>query len=108
VSEEEAQDAAAGWGGDSYQVFYNEEEQATLLVAQWKWDTSQDGEDFFATFRRYQNERFRGVRAEEMEGECWSVDIEISCIYPADGQTLWILAPTKEIIQDVRELHPQY
>jgi hypothetical protein len=40
--------AAAGWGGDRYQVHFNDATGQTMLAARWIWDTTADA----TTFRR--------------------------------------------------------
>jgi hypothetical protein len=63
----EAQDASAGWGGDAYVVYYNEQEHTTVLVLSSTWDTQQEAVEFSESFAEYANGRF-GPATEEGSG----------------------------------------
>ena len=38
--------ATQGWGGDHYQVYYNDVISQTVLAADWVWDTPRDATEF--------------------------------------------------------------
>lgn len=106
LSEEEAAEAAAGWAGDYYLAFRNDEgiEEVWVLLSQW--DTVRDAHQFTAAFKDYGDERY-GERAESSttlarwEGPDQAVLIEIS-----GDQTLWIAAPDAAILERLRESIP--
>ena len=50
LSEEQAEKAAGGWGGDSY-VLLSDPEQGRMLVARVFFDTSRDAEEFYDAFK---------------------------------------------------------
>lgn len=52
--------AAAGWGGDRYELWRRGEEQA--LVMRWRWDTPRDEGEFAARLRAVMEERGAVVR----------------------------------------------
>ncbi len=56
-----ASEAAAGWGGDVYQVFYNEGKDQSILALHWVWDSPADFNQFTSAFATYLDNRFRGA-----------------------------------------------
>jgi len=50
-----SRDAAAGWGGDRYELWRSA--TADALVMRWRWDTSRDADEFFARARDALGER---------------------------------------------------
>lgn len=76
----EARDAAAGWGGDRFQLLINPEtgDQAWTLSA--LWDTVDDANEFFV----YYTELGAAVFGEPIENSaapiCWASEAEIRCL----------------------------
>jgi tetratricopeptide (TPR) repeat protein len=94
-----SQDAANGWGGDHYQVYYNDEADQTVLAAHWVWDTSTDQVEFARLMKQYLPARFRGAAINQPAGACWGVNGQVSCVYSSGKETLWLLTP-EEVDQD--------
>lgn len=92
-------DAADGWGGDHYQVYYNDQADQTVLAAHWVWDTSADQVEFARLMKQYQSARFRGAVINRPSGACWGVNSQVSCVYSSGKETLWLLTP-EEVDQD--------
>jgi hypothetical protein len=102
VAEDQAKEAAAGWGGDRYSVAYNATTQQTVAAWNLVWDTSGDVEEFVDAFKAYGDKRF-GVTATLGDGRlCWDTADEDSCLYFTSQATLWILAPDLETIEKVK------
>lgn len=102
ISEAEAQQAAAGWGGDRYIVSYNDATGQTIAAWHIAWDTPGDAEEFIDAFESYGNNRF-GVRATLDNGAlCWRVAAP-SCLFFSSNATLWILAPDAAMLDKVRQ-----
>lgn len=97
-----AEDAAAGWGGDRYQVYYNDATGETVMAVHWVWDAKGDATEFRPAMRRYQDERFRGAKIENRtDGECWEVNNQVSCIFSNAQETLWLLAPNQTLLNNL-------
>jgi len=94
-------EAAAGWGGDSYQVYYNDATGRTILAAHWTWDTEEDADEFKEAMLFYQDQRFRGSKLSRADGDCWEANDQTSCIFATGNETLWILAPDQTMLDDV-------
>jgi len=93
--------AATGWGGDTYQVYYNDGTGDTILAAHWVWDTPKDADEFKTAMLVYQNQRFRGAKANRSEGDCWEANNQASCVFTTGSETLWLLAPNQTILNAV-------
>jgi len=100
LDEDQARQAAAGWGGDAYQVFTragqasNGNEIAMLLAT--TWDTAQDANEFHAAFGEYATARF-GAPLEAQPGfSTWQTDAGYTVLYLDGSQTTWIFAPDAE------------
>ena len=95
LSESQARQAAQGWGGDHYVVFYQPETSALALVVQMVWDTSKDATEFGSTFEKYGDKRF-GAGQEQPLGRTWADGDLYSEIITQDDLTTWIIAPDAE------------
>lgn len=94
----DAEKAAAGWGGDRFQVYYHPGLDAAALAAEWVWDTPGDAGQFNRAMQSSLNERFRGAAVDHWAGKCWMVNNQASCFYPKNDRSLWIIAPSLELV----------
>jgi hypothetical protein len=108
VDEIDAIRASEGWGGDNYQVYYNEETEDIVLVVHWEWDTEADQEEFTSAMRSYQGRRFSVGFVESLGNECRQGDQQVSCLYFTDRQNLWIVGPSMEVIQSLERFYPAF
>ncbi len=92
-AEDAAARAAAGWGGDQVQVFYNDETAQTALAAHWVWDTPEDAAEFELSMREYLDMLMRGARLERPYGYCWEANQQVNCLYIKGSDTLWLSTP---------------
>jgi hypothetical protein len=102
VDAEQAQEASAGWGGDAYVVYYNEQEQTTVLVLSSVWDSEQEAVEFSEAFSEYANARFGTVNEEGNGFTSWDSGSEFTTFSQNGKKTLWITAPDVEIENAVR------
>ena len=65
-----AAEAAAGWGGDHYQVFYKGTTNGKVLAEVWTWDTRTEADQFWAALDEYLNLRYRKKSLEHPSGNC--------------------------------------
>ncbi len=87
----EAATAAAGWGGDHYQVYYNSENQQTLMAVHWLWESNSDANEFYNSFNASLNGRFQNAAIDGPgTGLCWLYDGQYSCLYKQDRHILWL------------------
>jgi hypothetical protein len=100
-----AKRAAEGWGGDHYQVYYNDQTDRIVLAAHWVWDSAKDAKEFEPALSKYLDQRFRGATLARTDGACWEVNLQTTCIYSAGSETLWIIAPDQATLDQVRGLY---
>jgi hypothetical protein len=108
VGELNAVRASEGWGGDNYQVYRNEETGDTVLVVHWKWDRPVDVEEFKDAMHFYLERQFSTRPVERTIDDCWESDRQVSCLYSADRQNLWIVGPSMELVQSLKILYPAF
>ncbi len=100
--------AAAGWGGDAYQIYYNPELEQTILAAEWAWDSDLDQTQFYQAMVDYLDQRFRGNRQDRLGGDCWDVNDQVSCLFRDGRRTLWLLTPDEQSLSSVLGAYPRY
>jgi hypothetical protein len=93
--------AAAGWGGDNYQVYYNDSADQEILVAHWVWDTPDDAQQFKDAMLYYQDKRFRGSTVNLGRGNCWEANSQTSCMFWRNDESLWIIAPNRDLLNNI-------
>ncbi len=101
---DQAQPAAAGWGGDAYAVYYQDAQAQTVLTLHTRWDTLADAEEFGAAFVDYADARF-SRRVAIPNGRCWEGP-ELHCFFEKDAHTLWLAAPDQAQITALLALYP--
>ncbi|MBI3159106.1 MAG: hypothetical protein HYZ26_05860 [Chloroflexi bacterium] len=92
VGLEAAAAAAAGWGGDGYQVYYQDSTSQTALAAHWVFDTPEDAEEFDAALALMLSGRFPGAPAEAIDAICYG-SAPIACTALLDAEVYWLIAP---------------
>ena len=104
VDDDTAFAAAAGWGGDAYQVFYNDATGQTVLVMLTSWESAGERAEFVTAFQQYGDSRFGVPAALEGDDLIWAYDGGASGLYLDVGvSTIWIFGPdaaTIELIAD--------
>lgn len=99
--------ASQGWGGSRYQVYHHAGQDQTALAALWAWDTEKDGNEFAAALRQQLDIRYRGARP-NFPGDCWEQDGSLTCVLTSPSQTLWLTAPTREMMENMQALFPDF
>ncbi|MEA3351837.1 MAG: hypothetical protein U9Q82_14570, partial [Chloroflexota bacterium] len=109
IDPEVAVDAAAGWGGDRYRVFYRGTTHSNILVADWVWDHRREADEFFPAMQQYLDLHYRGKSVDHEAGLCWELlNDHFSCIFQADAETLWIMAPKMDSVDLIRQQYPAF
>jgi hypothetical protein len=108
IGDSVALNAARGWSGDRYQVYYQDASARTVLAALWRWDTTAEATEFFAALHQHLNSRFRGLVLIRGAGACWEAPDQVSCIYQRGTGVLWILAPDQPTLDLVLESYPGF
>lgn len=105
---EVAQKAAAGWGGDHYQVYLNTETNQTALALRWIWDTPQEANEFTLAMENHLDTLYQSNVLDHAGEECWQANDETSCLLQSSGATLWLLAPDMQTIDKMLAGYPGF
>jgi hypothetical protein len=108
IDDTQAKTAAAGWGGDTYQVFYRDETDESVLAAHWVWETAGDATQFQRAMGPYLDARFRGARLTRDDGVCYETNGQATCLFISGRETLWLLAPDQAILNTLLAEFPNF
>ncbi len=94
-------EAATGWGGDRYAVYWNESIQQSVMVLQIGWDTAADAKEFHNIYPEYSNRSFGALGSDRPDGgRCWQ-GTNVICLYALGDQSLVVRAPDMNIMNSV-------
>lgn len=99
LTQRQASEAAAGWGGDRYAVYENVATEQVLLVILIAWDDEFDRDEFGEIYQKYAGQRFgKDVRQIERETQQEWIGEDVLFLAQADNDsalthTLIVLAP---------------
>jgi len=99
LSTSQAQKATAGWGGDTYAVYYNEANQFTAMAIVTTWDTTQDEKEFGDAFARYASNRFGSPSSSQNNLTTWQNASSVTLLQQNGSNAIWILAPDQTTAQ---------
>lgn len=86
--------AAAGWGGDHYQIYRHSENGDLAWLLRIEWDSAQEAAEFADAYTEFAGERFEGVVA---DNSCWSTAGEALCFIDDASSTTIAYAPTLDM-----------
>jgi hypothetical protein len=97
LDQDVSQQAADGWAGDSYVVYYQDETNQTILLLRTVWKNETEARQFSDAFQDYADARF-GVQTSSA-GDAWSWESnQAFSELTQDGMvTSWILAPDADL-----------
>jgi hypothetical protein len=90
----EAKQAAAGWGGDRYHLYYNAETDQRAWVLKIVWDTTDDAEEFAEVYQTFSETRFP---FEDLAGDCAVGDLDAMCTLTEGDTTIIAIAPDVDV-----------
>jgi len=102
TSDQTAIDGAAGWGGDTY-ALWTDEDGRLLLVEQSQWDSQAEAVEFGEAFTIYLNRRTGSQPAETVgAASIWMADSGPILLSRNDNRVLIIVAPDSDTLSAVR------
>lgn len=102
VDERTVDQAATGWGGDNYVIYYNETAGQSVMAIRLAWDSPADSEQFGGAFSAYANAAYGNPVEETADGvRCRAVAVEVVCSASLLGDWLIVRAPNMEIAKAV-------
>ena len=95
LPEQEASDAAEGWGGDAYATYHQPDTGAGALLQIFAWDTPADAQEFTTAFLRYAEKRFGPATSSQPGLWVWEDTPWGAVIFAARGAAghIWVIAP---------------
>jgi len=101
--------AVEGWAGDTYQVYFNENTNQTLLAVHWLWDTASEMNEFYNALTEHLSLRFKNASIDGPgSGLCWLFEEQFSCVYKTQRDVLWLYAPDFDILGQMKARFPQF
>jgi hypothetical protein len=99
LSSSKAGRAAAGWGGDRYQLYYNEADNQRAWVLRLVWDTADDAAEFGEYYQEFAQSRIAGeVLMDDDTMRCWQIEIDVEALCLLQGDDVMIAyAPNWEL-----------
>ncbi len=92
ISNTRAAQAAEGWQGDAYAVYFDDQEQSAVMLNMAIWESPFEAQEFANTFTTYADNRFN--ESIEQNGQAfWQDENGVHTIYLEDTSTTWIFAP---------------
>jgi hypothetical protein len=93
--------AATGWGGDRYAVYWHESDQSLVMVLRLAWDTPVDAGEFAQRFPRYPEGLYADASQSQVrDGRCWS-GTDVICLFVSGDETLIVRAPDTDMADQV-------
>ncbi|MCU0484701.1 MAG: hypothetical protein MUC85_01195 [Anaerolineales bacterium] len=99
VEIEQAQSAAAGWGGDAYTVYLNPGDNSLLMLLVTEWDAHQEAQEFEQVFLAYLNNRFG-----QPDDGVWHTPGAWHRFERQGTRTIWIMAPSISLVNGLWNL----
>lgn len=103
IDESRARAAAEGWGGDAYVVYYDHQNDDSVMVMRTIWDSGSEAAEFASIFEEYAEGRFGLVNDSGAELLRWESSEGYAIFDLDETTTTWLLAPEEAIAQAVWE-----
>ena len=102
LTDSQAKNAAAGWGGDAYTIYWDEQAGLPVLVLDTVWDTTGDANEFASAFNQYANGRWGDSASSKTDETIWSTASDGTVAFYVKGdETLWAMAPSLEDVNTI-------
>jgi hypothetical protein len=89
-----AQTAAAGWGGDTYVLYYNDTSQQSAFIMRSQWDTMQDADQYWNALVDYSTLRWGTADQNQGFNVVWQGQSEGTVTLKRNGNDiLWLITP---------------
>lgn len=103
IDESRARAAAEGWGGDAYVVYYDHQNDDSVMVMRTIWDSRSEATEFASILGEYAEGRFGLVNDSGAELLRWESSEGYAIFDLDETTTTWLLAPDEAIAQTVWE-----
>jgi hypothetical protein len=94
IDDQEAKDAAAGWGGDTYVYYTSTDPNRNVFAWRSVWDGNRDANEFFTLSKTYGIARWGDVVNESSSSVSWKTSLEgFVTIRKTGAEVLWLYTP---------------
>ncbi len=95
IADELARQAAAGWDGDAYVVYWDETANQPLMVLLSEWESERDAGEFRQAFNAYARLRWGEADQQDLQhGYLWQETADgVIFFQQRSNQTLWMIVP---------------
>ncbi len=90
--------AAAGWGGDTY-LFYTDQNNSNIaMVWESTWDTSNDATEFWNASLKYGSQRWGNAQSSTSTSSTWQTsDVGLMTMRISGSNVLWLMTPSANV-----------
>jgi hypothetical protein len=106
INDEDAAEAAAGWGGDSYLVYYNDATAQTVVVMRTLWESTTDSAQFMDAIHDYAEARFGVNTGGPSTAMTWTFRDGYATLLTSNRLATWVLAPDAATAQAILQALP--
>jgi hypothetical protein len=106
MEDEAAASAAAGWGGDIFQLFEGPVQGEWVMVVQWVWDSPGALSEFENALGRRLAGRIEASPLPGLPIKCWEAGGRVDCVRVKDGEVVWMVSPDIDLMLRVLTLIP--
>lgn len=108
LTENDATDAAAGWGGDQYVILRASDLNEAALVTLSQWDSNSEVNEFWDYLTEYGDKRWGNPQDRSGSYRLWEDNQQSVLMVTQTNQVLWIIAPSTEILQQLSDVFPAF
>ncbi len=102
LPDQEAKDASAGWGGDTYVYYSDPASGEFMLVWQTLWDSNNDAAQFWAASQTYGNDRWGTTTAAGDDSMQWQSGTDGYVHMEHNGKyVLWTMSPSMTVQNEI-------
>lgn len=99
----QAKEASAGWGGNTYAIYQNEQTGEIAMVFATQWDSEEDAAEFSSAFSEHTSARFGEPIENQPDRISWQDSKSYTELRTAGSKTLWLLGTNEDIVQTLWE-----
>jgi hypothetical protein len=106
LEEPAAGSAAAGWGGDLFQLYEGPDSGQWVFTVKWIWDNPAAANEFEHAINRRLAGRIDAVPLQGFQSACWESTERFDCILEENGGVIWTAASSFDLLARILNLIP--
>ena len=108
LADDDAAEAAAGWGGDQYVILRTSDSKDSAMVTLSQWDSNTEAKEFWQNLTRYGENRWGKSQDESSSRVVWEGSQGTVLMVYQTNQVLWIIAPNTATLQQLSNVFPAF